>query len=423
MSSQIILNKISTLRKNKVPGQVIIQMTDHCNALCPQCGMRKTAQFDRTKLDKDKIKKIIDKAVENGVEAMSFTGGEPLLFLKDLVELINYAGAAGIKYIRTGTNGFLLRSGTSQDEFDTRVKRVVESLASTPVRNFWISVDSADSATHEEMRGFKGLIQGIEKALPLFHEAGLYPSVNLGINRKLGGSYTENCYKPEDEQDQDYYQEFLIQYRKGIEKFYTFVINMGFTTVNMCYPMSVQNSESDLYSVYTATSRDNIVNFSNNERRKLYEALLDIIPQYRSKIRIFTPLSSLYALKRQYEGKSALNYPCRGGVDFFFIDSKDGQTYPCGFRGNESFGNYEDMDMDTIDRKAFCTKCDWECFRDPSVLFGPALEGLNDPVGLFRRHANESRFFELWRKDIAYYEACDLFDGRKAPNYAKLSQY
>ena len=423
MPTQTIIDKLGLLKQNRVPGQLIIQMTDHCNALCPQCGMRKTAKFPRTKLEVDRIKRIIDKAVENGVEAMSFTGGEPLLFLDDLVELINYADQNGIKYIRTGTNGYLLRYGKSHAEFDKRINRVVEKLAGTALRNFWISIDSADPHTHEQMRGFTGLIKGIEKALPVFHQAGLFPSVNLGINRKLGGALTENLYKPEPEQDDRYIEEFFHQYRRGIETFYNFVIGMGFTTVNMCYPMSVQNDQDDLYSVYTATSQDLIVRFSARERAELYGALLDVIPQHRSKIRIFTPLSSLYALRRQYTEQNSVNYPCRGGVDFFFIDSRDGQTYPCGFRGNDSFGNYEDMDLNSIDRNATCTKCDWECFRDPSVLFGPVLEGLHQPVKLFRNHAREGKFFELWRKDLAYYEACDLFDGRKPPNFKKLQKH
>ncbi len=67
-----------------------------------------------------------------------------------------------------------------------RIRRLVEMLADTPLRNFWISLDSADPAVHERMRGFPGVVAGIEKALPIFHQHGIYPSANLGINRNMG---------------------------------------------------------------------------------------------------------------------------------------------------------------------------------------------------------------------------------------------
>lgn len=78
MSRQMLLN---TLFKRQVPGQLVIQITDSCNATCGQCGMRIGNQFKRHTLKLDDIKKIIDKAAENKVGAISFTGGEPFLYL------------------------------------------------------------------------------------------------------------------------------------------------------------------------------------------------------------------------------------------------------------------------------------------------------------------------------------------------------
>ena len=50
-----------------------------------------------------------------------------------------------------------------------------------------VSIDSADPKTHEEMRGLKGVIKGIEIALPILHKHGIYPVANLGINRNIAG--------------------------------------------------------------------------------------------------------------------------------------------------------------------------------------------------------------------------------------------
>ncbi len=113
-------------------------------------------------------------AGKKNIKAMSFTGGEPLLLLDDLCDYINRAGKDKIPFIRTGTNGFLF-TRNRQPGFSDKISRLAERLAATPIRNFWISVDSCDPKTHETMRGLKGVIPGIRRSIPLFHEAGLFP--------------------------------------------------------------------------------------------------------------------------------------------------------------------------------------------------------------------------------------------------------
>ena len=54
-------------------------------------------------------------------QVISFTGGEPLLLLEDVAALIRHAGRAGIRFIRTGTNGFLFARPDSPG-FEARVR-------------------------------------------------------------------------------------------------------------------------------------------------------------------------------------------------------------------------------------------------------------------------------------------------------------
>jgi hypothetical protein len=194
--------------------------------------------------------------------------------------------------------------------------------------------------------------------------------------------------------------------------------------VNTCYPMSVEVKSSDegddLRPVYAATSDDFLVRFSAPQRALLFKALLDTIPEFRSQIRIFSPRSALYTLYRQHLGILPPSYPCRGGIDFFFVDSRDGHTYPCGYRGNESFGAFWDMDWDRLDSIVACYRCDWECFRDPSELLGPLLHAASNPWGLLKRLRRDVDYFRLWGDDLKYYRACELFDGRKPPDLRRL---
>jgi hypothetical protein len=194
---------------------------------------------------------------------------------------------------------------------------------------------------------------------------------------------------------------------------------------NTCYPMSIQHDgpAGELTAIYSATSADRVVGFSIPEKAALFRALKAVVEEHRSKIRIFTPLCSLDALVRRYEGETETGYPCRGGIDNFFVDAVKGDTFPCGYRGEESFGKFRDLDPRRIDRGAQCRRCDWECFRDPSELFGPVIEGLQHPPALIRKFLKNPTQIKQWSKDLSYYRACGFFDSRIPPNSHRLSRF
>jgi len=392
----------------RVPGQLIVQYTDHCNAHCPQCGMRVSNKFSRQTLATDKTEQIIRSAARKGISALSFTGGEPFLYLDQICQLATVAGQCGIDYIRTGTNGFLFRH-SDQVGFSDRMKRLADQLAATPLRNIWVSIDSSDVATHEQMRGLPGVVRGIEKALPIFAERELYLSANLGINRNFTGADRD-----QDNQDYDFFY-------NGFERFYRFVQNLGFTIANVCYPM--YGSDDTDEAVYAATASDRVVYFSRQEKLNLFQALSDCIPTQRDKIRIFTPRCSIHALLNQYRGEEQLTTPCRGGIDFFFVDSRNGHTYPCGYRGDEDLGEFPALNFISLNKKKECRQCDWECFRDPSELFAPLLELRSAPQRFIERLRHDRQFFKLWKEDLLYYRACHYFNGRMAPSNKLLNDW
>ena len=413
------MHSLRRIAKGHVPGQVVIQYTDRCNASCAQCGMRASNRFKRSTMDPEQVRKLIDAMAERGVEAISFTGGEPLLCLDEIVPLIKYAGQAGIRFIRTGTNGFIFRNPESED-FLPRMERIASTLADTPLNTFWISVDSAAAELHEKNRGFAGIVEGIRKALPIFHTHGLYPSANLGINRYTGGDGELALPKFEDHEFRQ--QEFYEVARKALRRFYAFVEELGFTIVNACYPMSFDQADADGDAVYAATSEDDFIRFSMGEKIELFRALFDTVPEFRSRLRIFTPRSSLLGLMRQYQGEGAF-HPCRGGIDFFFVDARDMNTYPCGYRGGENLGKFWNLNLEAIDNTPYCDKCDWECFRDPSELLGPLLDILRHPIHLAGRLVRDSEMRAIWIEDLRYYKACGYFNARVAPDRSKLARF
>lgn len=406
----------------RLPGQVVIQYTDRCNAACAQCGMRASNAFERTKMDVDSVKRMLDAMARQGVQAVSFTGGEPLLCLDEIVECIRHAGAVGIRYIRTGTNGFIFR-GHDKPGFEDKIHTIASTLAESPVNTFWVSVDSAVPEVHEANRGLAGVIKGIEKGLPIFHQHGLHPSANLGINRHIGGR--ENL----PDLERDGVEVFREHFRQSFRRFYGFVEELGFTIVNACYPMSLDADEAEGQAVYAATSVDDFIRFTPAEKVELFTALYETVPEFRSRLRIFTPRSSLLALIREYRAKVAGNgsvqrsHACRGGIDFFFIDSRDGNTYPCGYRGAENLGKFWDLDLGALKTEAWCRQCDWECFRDPSELAGPLLDLPRRPASLIGRMLRDAEYRRAWRQDLSYYRACGYFSARTPPQREKLARF
>jgi len=404
------LKKMNYVFRGRIPGQIIIQYTDRCNAKCPQCSMGINRTFQRSKLNMDDVKSIIDHAAKNNVGAVSFTGGEPLLFFDEILELIIYAGNAGIPYIRTGTNGFIFQ-GYQKPNFQARIEEIAGKLSETSLYSFWISLDSAEPSVHEQMRGLPEVVKGIEKAIPVFHKYGIYPSVNLGLNRNLSGSYIGTTHPLQ------LYEEFTI----ALEKFFRFITDIGFTIANVCYPISVKN-ENNLNAVYGASASEHIVKFKPQEKVAAYCALSEVITEFRNRIRIFSPKSALYSLALQYSSSKAHVYACRGGKDFFFISAKNANTYPCGYRGNENFGKFYDLNLKNIGKDESCTSCDWECFRDPSELFGPFLDLTRSPLRFFKKLCTDGLFMKLWFNDLQYFKSCGFFNGRKPPDYKKLSK-
>lgn len=412
------LQNIKSLLGGRMPGQLIIQITDNCNAHCPQCEMRVKNRYVRTDLQEGVVYKALEAASERNIAAVSFTGGEPFLDTDRLVRYINYAGECGIPYIRTGTNAYMFRSQHA-DKVRSKALLIAEKLAETPLRNLWFSLDSAEPQVHDSMRGMAHLFSSIEQAASIFHDAGIWPTANLGINRNLGGLPLRMADNATDEGK----RVFRKACYDAFDRFLQRAVDMGFTIVNFCYPMSVESDPSSgLTAAYRASSADDVVRFTPEEKIELFSAMFEVIQRYRSKIRIFTPRSMLFELVEQYQKQAETGYGCRGGIDFFFMLASDGQVYPCGFRSDESMGPFEQLNWKAIDPKATCKRCDWECFRDPSTMAGPLLDVMQAPGHLIKRLWKDSDWMKLWWQDLRYQRATDYCNGRVAPDYGALSK-
>jgi hypothetical protein len=175
-------------------------------------------------------------------------------------------------------------------------------------------------------------------------------------------------------------------------------------------------------AVYQATSSDPFISFNPEEKKAMLLALGDVVPAFRPRIRLFTPLSSLDALVRQIDGECGRTYACRGGLDFFFVDATAGHAYPCGYRSEEDLGPFWEL-KELPGGESTCRRCEWECFRDPSELLGPFGMALSNPLEVMRRFLSRSELFGTWLSDLRYYMACDFFDGTKPMRSQRLALF
>lgn len=404
------LKAATALLLGRSPGQLVIQFTDSCNARCPQCGMSVDNRFPRSKLEPVFVWHLLRVAASRGVVSVSLTGGEPLLYADEVFALLSEARALGIPFTRTGTNGFMFRAHLDP-AFPDHVHTLGSRLRDARVHSFWISLDSADPDVHERNRGLPGVVEGIRKALPILHARGVYPVANLGLNRSMGRCAVE------ERQDLD---TFSAQVRRALREFFEAVIDLGFTMANVCYPMDLDGTDPAI--AYQATSSAGLVRFTRRERETLFEVLGEVTREFRTRIRIFTPLSSLEALARQYRGDDKVA-PCRGGMDYFYVSAADGHLYPCGFRGTESLGDATEPANWRRDTRSDCRRCDWECFRDPSQVLAPLAGLLLRPDRRLRWLVSDPGSVRTWYQDWRYFSACGYFATFRPPRPDRLAGF
>lgn len=159
------------------PAAAYLHMTNSCNLKCPYCynkddrtyKMQREDQFAPV-LSTEEYKHLITRLVEEGIDRLFFTGGEPLM-RPDTLELAAHARAlnpnVGLELL---TNGILIKGD--------RVRRICELFDAVT-----ISLDGHEKHIHEHFRGrntYAPTIAGVRRLVRMKREMGQEtPSVAL----------------------------------------------------------------------------------------------------------------------------------------------------------------------------------------------------------------------------------------------------
>lgn len=163
-------------RYNRTINYVRISVTDRCNLRCIYCRTGKDIKPLKREdiLSFEEIVSFTRIAMENGIDKVRITGGEPLV-RKNIARLVrSLASLDGIKDLSLTTNGILL-------------KDLAHPLKDAGLKRVNISLDTVDPEKYKAITGggdFERVMQGIDAA----ENAGLLP---IKINCVVNDSSTE----------------------------------------------------------------------------------------------------------------------------------------------------------------------------------------------------------------------------------------
>jgi len=158
------------------PYRMDLALTYRCNNHCPHCYVARPTEYPT--LETPAWKTVIDRVWDAGIPHVCFTGGEATLH-PDLPELVAYAEEKGIV---TGllTNGRRLHDPA-----------YVDRLAEAGLDHVQITLESHDSAIHDEMVAAPGAWQETVAGIKHVLAAGLYATTNTTLTRQNVPTITE----------------------------------------------------------------------------------------------------------------------------------------------------------------------------------------------------------------------------------------
>lgn len=210
--------------------EVCYKITENCPCNCTFCDSKE--KYDKIlkgqTMNFEDWKNISDKLIDNGLEVVVLSGGEPLLRKDVTINLIRYLKERGI-YVVLNTSGILFND-----------KRILEDVVNNYPNLLVFSVDSSFETQHDNNRRMRGVFKSVIDSIDALRKIGEYP---IGIRTVI----TKQNYE---------------QLPEIIEKFNKLKI--------ACVKLT--NIENDQEGIFRLTL-DNLNDFNENIRPKIVNVL------------------------------------------------------------------------------------------------------------------------------------------------------
>lgn len=152
------------------PVLVSFAITRKCNLHCKQCYSDSVDTPHPNELTTAEARKLIEDIAKAGARLLIFDGGEPLM-RDDLYELIAHTRKLGLRPL-LGTNASLIT-----DEVALKLREAGLAAAA-------VSLDGADAATHDRVRGQEGSFAGAIAGMQALGRAGIPFQIGPCINKE-----------------------------------------------------------------------------------------------------------------------------------------------------------------------------------------------------------------------------------------------
>jgi AdoMet-dependent heme synthase len=151
------------------PRLIFWEVTKGCNLRCIHCRASATELSSPTDLSTKTALGIIDQITAAASPILVLSGGEPL-YRSDICQLARYATDQGLR-VALATNGTLVTKAVARMIVESGIKRVS------------ISLDGADSLTHDTFRGIPGAFDAAVYGLRNLKALGMSVQINMTIAR------------------------------------------------------------------------------------------------------------------------------------------------------------------------------------------------------------------------------------------------
>lgn len=151
------------------PRLIFWEVTKGCNLRCIHCRATATELSSPTDLPTTRALDIITQIAAYASPILVLSGGEPL-YRRDIFQLARFATDKGLR-VALATNGTMV------------TKELARRIVDSGVRRVSISLDGADSMTHDSFRGIPGAFDAAVYGLRNLKELGMSVQINMTIAR------------------------------------------------------------------------------------------------------------------------------------------------------------------------------------------------------------------------------------------------
>ncbi len=156
-------------REENKPRLIFWEVTKGCNLRCIHCRATATELMSPKDLPTARALDIITQIAAYANPILVLSGGEPL-YRRDIFELARFGTDKGLR-VALATNGTMVTKELARRIVESGVKRVS------------ISLDGADSMTHDTFRGIPGAFDAAVYGLRNLKELGMSVQINMTIAR------------------------------------------------------------------------------------------------------------------------------------------------------------------------------------------------------------------------------------------------